>query len=102
MNREIFKCLVSFDDHGAIFMCDAFEREGAFWLVPKWLHYRDEKQATPKRVIRVENASVRPLGAGHPARYLIPEPLPAILRDAVTAEEIPPGYEVRFALQEKE
>jgi len=32
---------MSFDDRGAIFLCDAFEEEGAFWLVPKWLHYSE-------------------------------------------------------------
>ncbi len=101
MTREIFKCLASFDDRGAIFLCDAFEEGGAFWLVPKWLYYSGETTPTPERAIRVEKTAVRPLGPAHPARYLIPEPLPAILRDAVTAEEIPPGYQVRFALQGK-
>ena len=49
----------------------------------------------------VEKTSVRPLRAGHPARYLIPEPLPAILLDAVTSEEIPPATQVRFAPKER-
>lgn len=50
---KILKTRAGTDGSGAIIFVDTIEYEGAFWLVPHWTVFQDEKVRRPTRIIRL-------------------------------------------------
>lgn len=100
MQWKVYKVLMSFDDASKILIADAIEDEGAFWLVPEWLGRHPSGPLVPERMIRLDRESLRPVPAGYEQDFFLSAPLPAILRDARSEAEVPPGFQVRFAIQQ--
>ena len=99
MPQKVYKVLMSFDDASKIFVADAIEEEGVFWLVPEWLGKYPSGPRVPERMIRLDRESLKPAPSGYQQDFYISAPLPAILRHARSEAEVPPGFQVRFAIQ---
>lgn len=95
---KVYKILMSFDDASKILVADAIEQEGYFWLVPEWLGKHPSGPRVPERMIRLNPKHLKLAPPKYKVDYYLSDPLPAILRDARSIEQIPPGFEVRFAV----
>lgn len=97
---KIYKVILSFDDASAVLVGDAIEEDGSLWLVPEWLGQHRSGPRVPERMIRLNPAHVQPAPLKYQVDYILSAPLPAILRDARSTAEVPPGFEVRFAIRQ--
>lgn len=94
---ELFKVCVAFDDGGDICLSDAFEHEDAICLMlnghdagPTW------ERAHPKRVLRVPKEQLKATADSLYYAFLLPRPLPAQLRTARQAADVPEGFTMEF------
>ncbi|MGY1488560.1 hypothetical protein ACW4YW_04020 [Methylobacillus pratensis] len=94
---ELFKVCVAFDDGGDIYLSDAFEHQDDICLALDW-HVgpaRDRKH--PERVVRLPKEQLKATTDSLHYEYLLPRSLPAQLRTARHAAEVPAGYAVEFS-----
>lgn len=69
----------------SILKCDTIEHEGGLWLVPEWLHAKDEGWMSPHRIILL---SVLPHQEGGDfADYILNVPIPTSVLDGTASKE---------------
>ena len=99
MSSKVYKVLMSFDDASSILVADAIEEDGHFWLVPEWLGKDKSGPLVPERMILLDREKLHPAPQKFSQDFFLSDPLPAILRHVRTEAEVPPGFQVRFAIQ---
>ncbi|MCB5184952.1 hypothetical protein LG201_07015 [Methylobacillus gramineus] len=93
---ELFKVCVAFDDTGDIHFSDAFEQENLIWLALSWECDATGVRKRPERIVGLPKDHLKATTDSLHYEYLLPRSLPATLKTAKSAAEVPDGYCVQF------